>query len=90
MTVASPLFALLLMAWSYSRSKRMEKAPFGIWSDSFTSRFLELRAWTSSGFGILAFGSKVEGISAWKIVLPDGRCADDVPIDATVREGFKR
>lgn len=33
---------------------------------------------------------RVEGISAWKIVLPDGRCADDVPTDATVREGFKR
>ena len=34
--------------------------------------------------------AQVEGISAWKIVLPDGRCADDVPTDATVREGFKR
>ena len=34
--------------------------------------------------------TEVDGISAWKIVLPDGRCADDVPTDATVRQGFKR
>ncbi|CAE7366142.1 unnamed protein product [Symbiodinium natans] len=31
---------------------------------------------------------RAEGVNAWKLALPDGRCADDVPASASVREGL--